>query len=324
MRLVHGLRPTSPTVRQLLPVGSFVCGAARLGLLAFVFSSTAADAQDLVPGAYTPAPAGINVVTLVATINNGDIAFDPSLPIDDGHARLGATVLGFNRTLSIAGRSASVGGGVPYVRGHLEGRLLGQFQEASRSGLGDLSARVAINLYGAPAMTLPQFAAYRAKTIVGLSVAVLVPIGQYYPEKVINIGSNRWAIKPELGVSRRRGGWTFEVDLGASFFTDNTNFRIGGRREQAPILSTQAHLIYAFRPNLWLAGDGNFWGGGRVTTNGVEGTLRQQNSRVGATFAVPIKRQQVRISYSFGAFTTIGGDFQSVGASYSYAWAKRP
>ena len=297
---------------------------ARLGLLALLCWSTPADAQDLIPGAYTPLPAGINVVTLIATFNDGDIAFDPSLPIEEGHATLGATVLGFNRTLHIAGRSASIGGGVPYVRGHLEGQLLGQFQEASRSGLGDLAARVAINLYGAPAMTLREFAAYRAKTIVGLSVVVQAPIGQYDPAKVINIGTNRWAIKPELGVSRRHDRWTFEVDLGASFFTDNTNFRNGGTRAQAPILSTQGHLIYAFRPGLWLAADGNYWGGGRVTTNGTEAVLRQQNSRLGATFAVPIRRQQVRISYSFGAFTTIGGDYQSVGASYSYAWAARP
>jgi hypothetical protein len=311
-------------VRQVLSTSAFVRGAARLGLLAFVFSSTAAEAQDLVPGAYTPTPAGINVVTLIATINNGDIAFDPALPIDDGHGTLGATVLGFNRTLKVAGRSASVGAGVPYVRGHLEGVLLGQFQEASRSGLGDLAARLAVNLYGAPAMTRQQFAAYRAKTIVGLSVTVQAPIGQYDPGKVINIGSHRWAIEPELGVSRRKERWTFEGDLGASFFTDNTNFRNGGTRQQAPIVTTQAHLIYTIRPGLWVAGDGNFWSGGRVTTNGVEGSERLQNSRLGATFAVPIRRQQLRVSYSFGAFTTIGGDFQSLGVSYSYAWATRP
>jgi hypothetical protein len=153
---------------------------------------------------------------------------------------------------------------------------------------------------------------------------VLAPIGQYDPGKVINLGSHRWAFKPEVGVSRKRGPWTVELDLGASFFTDNTNFLNGGTREQAPIVATQAHLLYTFRPGLWLAGDGNFWSGGRPTTNGVEGSEQQKNSRAGATLAVPMRRHQVRISYSFGAFTTIGGDFQSVGVSYSYAWTARP
>ena len=311
-------------MRETLSQGPFVRAAALLGLLALVSPPAAADAQDLVPAAYTPAPAGINIVTIVASLNNGDVAFDPSLPVDDGHARFGAMVLGFTRTLHVAGRSASLGVGAPYVRGRVQGSLLGQFQEASRSGLGDMAARLAVNLYGAPAMTLREFAAYRAKTIVGVSVSVQAPIGQYDPAKVINLSSHRWAIKPEIGVSRKRGGWTFEGDLGASFFTDNTNFRNGGTRQQAPIVATQAHLIYAFRPGLWLAGDANFWGGGRVTTNGVEGSELQRNSRVGATLAVPIRRQQVRVSYSFGAYTTIGGDFQAIGVSYSYAWAKRP
>jgi hypothetical protein len=295
-----------------------------VGLLAWFSSPTAADAQDLVPGAYTPAPVGANVVTILATINDGDIAFDPSLPVEDGHSTLGVTAVSFNRTLNIAGRFASIGLGAPYVRGHVQGLVLSQLQEASRSGLADMSARIAVNVYGAPAMTRQQFAAYRATTIVGLSVTVAAPIGQYDPGKTINIGSHRWSVKPEVGFTRRTGAWTFEVDLGASFFTDNTNFQNGGTRQQAPIASAQGHLIYTIRPGLWVAGDGNYWSGGRLTTNGIEGSERQQNSRLGATFAVPIRRQQVRISYSFGAFTTIGGDFQSVGVSYSYVWAGRP
>ena len=112
--------------------------------------------------------------------------------------------------------------------------------------------------------------------------------------------------------------------MGVVFFTDNTDFRDGGTYQQAPILSTQGHLIYTIRPGFWVAGDGNFWSGGRAKTNGVQAAERQQNSRLGVTLAVPIQRRQLRIAYSFGAYTRIGGDFSSLGVSYSYAWLGRP
>ena len=92
------------------------------------------------------------------------------------------------------------------------------------------------------------------------------------------------------------------------FFTDNTNYVNESTREQAPIVSLQGHLIRTIRPGFWVAADGNYWKGGRTTTNGVAAGLEQKNSRLGVTLAVPYRRQQVRVSYSFGAYTTVGGD----------------
>ena len=89
-------------------------------------------------------------------------------------------------------------------------------------------------------------------------------------------------------------------------------------------MAFQGHLIRTIRTGFWVAADANYWKGGRVTTAGTPATLEQKNSRLGITLAVPYRRQQVRVSYSFGAYTTIGGDFHAIGASYSYAWAKRP
>jgi hypothetical protein len=286
--------------------------------------STTVCAQDLVPGAFIPAPVGLNIVTLAASFNDGDLAFDSSLPVKDGHAAFGSTFAGYTRTLNIAGRSAGVGVGLPYVMGHLEGAVAGQFQQTSRSGLGDLVARVAINLYGAPALSLKQFAAYRPTTILGISLTVGMPTGQYDPARYVNIGTNRWLVKPEVGFSRTRGRWTFEGDVSASLFTDNTKFVNGSTLQEAPIAAVQGHLIYTMRPGLWLAGDGNLWTGGRLTTNGTPTIEEQRNSRLGLTLALPIARRQVRVAYSLGAYTTIGGAFQSVGLSYSYAWARQP
>jgi hypothetical protein len=104
------------------------------------------------------------------------------------------------------------------------------------------------------------------------------------------------------------------------FYTDNTNYVNGGVKEQAPIVAFQGHVIYTMRPGYWVAFDGNFWHGGRTTVNGLASTVEQNNSRMGATFAIPIQRHQIRIAASSGAYTRLGGDFTSVGVSYSYAW----
>jgi hypothetical protein len=171
-------------------------------------------------------------------------------------------------------------------------------------------------------MTPQEFARFRPSTVVGVSLTVGVPIGQYDSTRYVNLGTNRWTFKPEVGVSRTRDRWTLEGAAGVGFFTDNGDY-VGAVRQQAPIVAVQGHVIHRFRPGYWFAVDGNFWKGGLVTTNGVDQAEDQQNSRVGATLAVPIQRQQVRISYSFGAFTRLGGDFQQVGVSYSYVWAAR-
>ena len=296
-----------------------------IAVLLVVLGSTAkAGAQDLLPGAFVPAPVGFNVVTIATTVNHGDLTFDPSLPIEDGRASIQMLALVVNRTLGIAGRSGSLGVTVPYVHGRADGVLLGEPVEATRSGFADLAIRAAVNLLGAPAMTPQQFAAYRQATILGLSVTVGMPTGQYDPSKRLNLGNNRWSIKPELGFSRTRGRWTLEGVAAATFFGDNTNFLNGGTLDQTSIVAGQGHLIYTVRRGLWIAVDANFWGGGLVTRNGVADTRQQKNSRLGATVALPVKRQQLRIAYSYGAYTTIGGDYLSLGVSYSVAWAGRP
>ena len=287
--------------------------------------SSALNAQELNPAAYTPAPVGVNVVTLASGHNRGDLAFDPSGPIDEASAEITASTLGYIRTLSVAGRAANVALIVPYVVGDLEGLYLGEPASAHRSGLGDTALRLTVNLLGARAMTPKEFRGYRPRTLIGASLTVKAPTGQYDPAKLINIGTNRWAFKPEFGFVHVMGNWAIDAYVGGWFFTDNTDFLGGMTRAQDPILSTQAHVRYGFSRKVWAAVDGNFWWGGRSEFDGVPNDDLQQNSRIGLTFAFrPSARHSVRIAASRGAFTRIGGDFDSIGVSYSYTWLKRP
>ena len=229
------------------------------------------------------------------------------------------------RTLNIGGRFANIGVGIPFVVGHVEGLVLDQFQQADRTGFGDLALRVAVNLYGAPAMTRQQFAKYRATTIVGVSFVVGAPVGQCPRPAGKSISariaghsgpSSGSCVQRPLDVRRRHRRGVFHRQRRVHEWG---HARAGADR----VAPGASHLHW--RPGLWLAADGNYWKGGRITNNGISAALEQKNSRAGATLALPIKRQQWRFSYSLGAYTTIGGDYHSFGVSYTYAWtAARP
>ncbi len=294
------------------------------GAILLLALAPAAGAQELIPAAYTPAPVGINLVTLAGLFNSGDLAFDPAGPIEDASAQIFVSSLGYARTLSVAGRSASVGIGLPYVVGDLEGRYIGEQASVSRSGIGDTSLRFAINLLGAPAMSPAEFQAYKPRTLIGTTVVVQAPTGQYDASKLINIGTNRWSFEGQIGIVQVMGRWAVDVYVGGKYFTDNTDFFGGLTREQEPVASTQIHLRRAFGRKTWAAIDGNYWFGGRTTVNGVTNDDEQSNSRVGLTVSTRVgPRHNLRIAYSRGAVTRIGGDFDSIGVSFSYSWARK-
>ena len=178
-----------------------------------------------------------------------------------------------------------------------------------------------MNLYGAPALSLEEFAAYRQDLIVGASLAVSAPLGQYDEDRVVNIGTNRWSFKPELGLSRPAGRWVVELYAGAWLFSDNSDFLGGSLRQQDPILTFQTHVSYQFRPRLWLAGNATYYTGGRTTVDGVEKADLQRNSRFGLTLALPVKqRGGLKVSWARGLVTRIGGDFTTLAVGYQFVW----
>jgi Putative MetA-pathway of phenol degradation len=277
--------------------------------------------QELAPDSYSISPVGVNALVFSSSLQSGDVAFDASAPIEDADATIGVSVLAFARSLDIAGRSAGITIAQPYVVGDLKGTYIGQFSQVHRSGLGDSRFRLAVNLIGGPAMNLKEFVGYRQKTNVGVSFSVVAPTGQYDPEKLINLGTNRWSFKPEIGVSHKLGKWTLEGYGGVWLFTDNDSFYGGKLRDQEPIGSTQFHLTYTFRSRFWVAFNTNFYFGGRTSVDGKENFDLLKNSRIGATLSIPLnRRQSVKVAFSSGAYTTIGADFTAAGVSYQYIW----
>jgi hypothetical protein len=280
-------------------------------------------AQELTPRAYWPAPVGTDVLVLAWQQNTGDVVVDPSLPISGVDSHIEYAQIGYQRSVDMFGRSASIQFSQPYADGVTRGEILGQYRERSTAGLGDSRIRLAVNLKGAPAMDAEGFANLRQnpRMIVGTSLIVQAPTGAYDSDRVINLGSNRWSIKPAVGVLvPLRPTWLFEAELGVWIFGDNNNF-LGETRAQDDIVSTEVHLIKRIRPGFWASVDANFYTGGETRIGDEIKEDLQRNSRAGFTVVFPIHgRHAVRGSYSTGVSTRSGGDFEILTFSYLYAW----
>jgi hypothetical protein len=207
---------------------------------------------------------------------------------------------------------------------NLDGSLGGgATQYLYRSGLGDAVFRYAMNIYGAPAMHPKDFAGFRQRTIVGASVTVSAPTGQYDPARLINIGANRWGVKPEVGVSHGLGNWSLEGALGVWLYTANDRFNGNNVRTQAPLGSIQAHLVRFLPHRTWMALDGTFYTGARTQVNGRDSADYQGNTRFGASFGIAItRRHAIKISFFDGATTRVGADIRSIGVSYNSIWMR--
>lgn len=282
-----------------------------------------AVAQDLTPRAYWPAPVGTKVVSFAYQYSGGDVLVDPSLPVVGVDSNVNVTQLSYTQVFGLAGRTANLQLSLPYSWSDTSGFLEGEFLDRSLAGMGDLRARLSVNLLGAAAMDGAGLQQLRAnpRTIIGASLMVQIPIGSYDADRLLNIGSNRWAVKPGVGfILPIRPTWLLELDVGVWLFGDNNEF-LGTTRKQAPILSTEMHLIKRIRPGFWAAFDANFYTGGRTTVGEVVRADLQRNSRLGGTLTFPFRgRHALRTSASFGVVTKSGGDFFSASVSYLYAW----
>jgi hypothetical protein len=295
--------------------------AAAAPALLILWTSVRAHGQSLEPRAYSPNPTGANFAIASLSHQDGSVFVDPDLPVTDVSAKVNTASVSYAHTFGLFGRSASVGLLVPYAWGTASGQVFEQFREVSRSGFGDMGLRLTANLLGGPALSPKEFAAHAPETTLGMSFLVVAPTGQYFPDKLINIGSHRWSFRPELGFSHPAGRWVFEGYAGVWFFTTNDDYFGGHVRSQQPIGAFQAHVSYTFLPRLWLAADYTYYTGGRTTVDGVLNADLQKNSRVGLTLAIPVTpRQSIKAAWSRGASTRIGSDFTTYTIGYQLLW----
>jgi outer membrane putative beta-barrel porin/alpha-amylase len=306
--------------------------AAALALLAAPLP--ALRAQDLTPRAYVITPVRSNAVIVSNIFSDGHLLFDGSVPITGATGRLDVSTATVYRSLSVFGRSANVTATLPYGVGHFKGTVIGAEVSAHRSGLLDTAYRFSVNLKGGPAMGFAEMRQWQQRTLLGVSFKVVAPTGQYDPTKLINLGGNRWAFKPEAGVSHRfRGHWILDGYAAAWFFTRNPEFfsrnpYFPGTQDQTqdPVAAFETHVSYDVRPRFWVSFDANFWYGGRTSLNGVENPATvQKSSRLGVTASFPMSRRQtLKVGYADGAYVRFGGDYRIASLAWQYSWVGKP
>ena len=298
-----------------------------LGCAVLLASPPLIRAQELEPRLYQNVPVGLNAVLIGYGFSTGNVLFDSSLPIEDGEADVHTVFAAYVRTLDFFGRSGKVDVVLPFSDANFQGFLDGEFRTRTPTGFADPRFRLAVNLTGSPPLAAQEFAEYRQETIVGASLQVIVPLGDYDSTKLINLGSNRWSFRPEVAVSQRFRRWFFEVAGGAWLFTRNDNFFGVQTLEQNPFYYIKGDIIYNFRllPGLWLSFNAGWGNGGETTVGGVFKANLQRNTRLGSTLNIPLTRQNsLKVVYTSGLTTRLGSDFDSINLVYQFTWGGKP
>ncbi|MDD1611611.1 MAG: transporter [Methylococcaceae bacterium] len=297
---------------------------ARLSVPAIlVMAVPSALATDIEPRAYSNIPVGLNFLVAGYGYTKGNVTFAPSVPIENGKIEIHSTVLAYVRSLDLWGKSGKVDIILPQAWLSGQAEVLGQERSREISGFADPIFRLYVNLFGAPALSAKEFADYKQDTIIGASLAISPPAGQYDPQKLVTLGTNRWTVKPEIGISKAWGTLIAEFAAGVFVFTDNDQPFLANTQEQSPLYNFQGHLIYSFGSGIWGALDSNYYTGGRVTRDGNAADNLQQNWRVGATLSFPVNRQNsIKISGNTVVHARTESFFDTIGIAWQYRWGE--
>lgn len=291
-------------------------------IILFLVSIQSLTAQTLEPKLYANTPVDVNVLFTGVGHTEGAIPENQLLGLENPNLKINTAFLAYGRAFDVLGHNAKFD--LILATSSLSGTGQQYGIDVSRdvNGMADTKVRLTFNLLGGPALSLQEFASYQQDTIVGLSIQATIPTGQYDSSKLINIGRDIWSIKPAIGISKVVSDYTFEFTADAEFYTTNNNFYGGIKREQEPIYSTQAHVLYTFRKGMWLAIGATYYWGGKYINDGVATDTELSNSRLGVTFALPINKQNsIKIFGSRGINTEYGTDFDGIAIAWQYIWA---
>jgi hypothetical protein len=294
-----------------------LCGLAVLTLLCV---SSDLFAQDTEPRRWAQMPTGVNFIGFGTSYTEGDIFLDPVILAEDVTFRVAGAGLGYVRSFGLFGKSARVDVNVPYASGRWEGFVDGVYTSVRRRGFRDPRIRLSVLLYGGPAESPAEFAkSEKSNTVVGAALSIKLPWGHYLEDFLINLGQNRWIIRPQLGVTRTRNKWTYELTGSVFIFGDNDEFWGGNKLESDPLYALQGHLIYTFRPGLWASLSTAYGSGLQATINGLPKDNKSANWVTALSVGLPLSRTQgLKFSwFRFRSQADTGADSDSLIVGWS-------
>jgi len=249
--------------------------AGRLAMIAVLLSGAgAACAQEVEIRRWNQLPVDQNFAVFSYARTSGEISVDPALGVEDATVDVDTWVLGYIRTFGMFDKTARAEVRQSFQDGTWSGLLRGAPKSVEREGPNDTVFRLAVNLIGGPPLSGKAYADWRAsvseETILGVALAVSVPTGEYFSDRLINLGGNRYSLRPQLGLQHRDGPWVIEATGTAFLFGENDDFFGGQRLTQKPLFSLDGSIEYDFGPGVWLSAGGAIAAGGRSAINGVE------------------------------------------------------
>lgn len=281
------------------------------------------QSQDLEPRFLSSIPTGANIIIASYGYSKGNILLDPSAPIEDLNAELNNAVFAYASSFKLFNKLTKFDIVAPYSFAKFNGALNQIDTSTTRNGFGDPLLRVSMILKGSPPLKPSEFIKHeKEKFKLGVFIRVRVPIGQYDPNKLINLGTNRWAFKTGIAGSYTiKKKLIFEAHLNSWFFTKNNNYFGGNSSFQQPIYGAQFHTGYIFKPGVWIAGSIGKTYGGKIEINDVKQEIDVNNSRYGLTFAYRVaKKHTIKTVYTNGFSTRAGTDFNTFLLVYQFVW----
>lgn len=282
--------------------------------------------QDIEPRRWSHLPIGSNSFSPGYADTTGDIFLNPVLRLEDVEFELDTIAVKYIRSFELFGKSARVDLLQTWQSGYWSGLLDGVPASTEREGWADTTVRLAVNLLGAPPLKGKEFADFRARTtretIIGAGLAVTLPTGEYMDDKLLNLGNNRFTFTPQLGMVHTNGKWSSELTASAAIHGDNDSFFNGQRLEEDPLVFLQGHVVYNFRPGLWLAGSTGYGYGSESAIDGVSANDRKKFVGWGLSIGIPLSRSAgFKIGYiGTRARSDTGSDSDTLTAGFGIMW----
>ncbi len=225
-------------------------------------------------------PVDMNFIYVYYTYNKGNSSIDTSLPVTGASVDASVPILRYARSFDLAGQVGGVQLVVPYA--FTEFSLDGTRIERSVDGIGDIQTILIANLFGAPALSKEAFAQWTPETYLTASVAVTAPTGKYDRDRLVNIGKNRWAFKPQLsyGIPLQPGQW-LAINGNVEFYTANDAYLGALTLDQNPLMTVEAHYSRNLTRALWLSADAYYSYGGETSINSVDQGNTQSTLKLG-------------------------------------------
>jgi hypothetical protein len=298
------------------------------GIRALVLLSLAhpCPAQDIEPRRWSHLPLGGNFGGVAYAYTEGDIFLNPVLRIENGEFEMNTAAFKFIHAFELLGKSARIDLLQMYQSGSWSGLVNGVPAAIERDGWADTALRFAVNLYGAPPLEGQEFIEYRkathSETIVGAGLVATLPTGEFFEDKLINLGANRYTFTPQFGIVHTRGKWSMELSSSVTFFTENDEFFNGRQLEENPLWIGQGHLIYNFMPGLWIGASAGYGYGGESTIDQVSANDRKGNLGFGLSAGIPVSRNfGFKISYvGIRTQEAVGSDNDTLAIACSLQW----